>query len=203
MAGGLAIGQIVHSGHWDPNPSALPRLLRFVQNNSTIAVEFQRQDLAPESKEIFKFPLLYMVGHNDFQFSENQVANLRAYLRSGGVLLGEACCGSRQFDRAFRREIKRVLPEHSLEVLSAEHLLFDVNFSISSVRVTPLAEKLYPGLDRPKIEAISINDDLAVIYSPLALANGWEDLPHRFSAGYLGPDALKLGTNIIAYIMSH
>jgi len=201
--GSLAIAQVVHGGDWDPNPSALPRLLRFVRDNTTLAVRFERHDVAPADPRIFDYPLLYMVGHNDFQLADAEVTNLRKYLAGGGVLLAEACCGRIAFDQAFRRELKRVLPQQSLQPLPADHPLFDINFRIGAVHLSPLAQKRFGELDAPLLEVIQQDGDLKVVYSPLGIANGWEDLPHAYSAGYDPADALKLGVNIITYVMSH
>ena len=36
---------------------------------------------------------------------------MQRYLTAGGMLLADACCGRMAFDRAFRREIRKALPD--------------------------------------------------------------------------------------------
>lgn len=199
----LAIGHLIHSGDWDPNPSALQRLQKYITETTTIPVGFARTAVDAGDSAVFDYPVIYIVGHRDFVFSDQQVSNLRQYLTRGGVLLAEACCGRREFDAAFRREMRRVLPKHELTVLAGDHEIYDINFKITSARVTQLAHLYYPELQGPRLEAINISGRLAVIYSPLAIGNGWEGITHPFSAGYHDADALRLGVNLFVYIMSH
>ncbi|NLX05849.1 MAG: DUF4159 domain-containing protein [Phycisphaerae bacterium] len=199
----LAIGQLIHGGDWDPNPSALARLQKYIADHSTIPVAFDRAAVDPADASIFGYPVLYLVGHKNFTFTDDQAANLRRYLNQGGVLLAESCCGRKEFDLAFRREIARVLTDQPLEALPPDHGLYDINFRITDVTVTDLARTYYGDLARPHLEAVELNSRLAVLYSPLALGNGWEGIPHPFSAGYHDSDALRLGVNTFTYILSH
>ena len=199
----VEIAQLIHQGDWDPNPSALQRLQKYLVENSTIKVEFRRATVDPADSAIFNFPMLYMVGHREFVFSEKQVSTLRQYLLNGGVLVAEACCGRREFDLAFRREIKRVLPDYRMAGLPTDHPLYQVDFKIGQVELTSLGRTYFPDLHRPWLEEIEINGRLAVIYSQLALANGWEGIEHPFSAGYVMSDALRLGVNIVIYNLTH
>jgi len=199
----FVIAQVVHSGDWDPNPSALPNLLRFVQDNSTLQVQFKREVVDLSDIDVFKHPVLYMVGHRDFKLSSEQVQRLRTYLEAGGVLIAEACCGRKAFDEAFRREIKGVLPDEPLRPLPADHPLYNALFEIKEVAYTPLVQQESPGLRRPTLEGITHNGQLCVIYSRYALGNGWEQFPHPYSKGYSEPDALRLAANILVYAMTH
>ena len=199
----LDIAQIIHQGDWDPNPSALQRLQKYLSENSTIKVDFKRTALDLSSSAIFEHPVLYMVGHREFTFSDAQISNLRRYLSQGGVMLAEACCGRREFDLAFRREIKRVFPEYRLKPIDPSNPIYSVNYKIRHVSLTPLAKQFFPDLKTPWLESIEINGRAAVIYSPLGMSSGWEGLSPPFSAGYDIADSLRLGVNIIVYIMTH
>ncbi len=199
----LEIAQLLHQGDWDPNPSALQRLQKYLTENSTLKVEFRRKTIDPGDPAIFNFPMVYIVGHREFALSDRQVSNLRGYLLGGGVLLAESCCGRREFDLAFRREIKRVLPDYRMTPLPADHPMYQVDYKITDVGLTPLGQKYFPDLHRPFLEGIEINGRPAVIYSQLALANGWEGIEHPFSAGYDMTDALRLGVNIVIYNLTH
>jgi hypothetical protein len=199
----VEIAQLIHQGDWDPNPYALQRLQKYLAENSTLKVEFRRKTIDPGDPAIFNFPLLYIVGHREFVLSDQQVSTLRGYLLNGGVLLAESCCGRREFDLAFRREIKRVLPDYRMNPLAADHPMYQVDYKIGEVGLSPLGKKYFPDLHRPFLEGIEINGRLGVIYSQLALANGWEGIEHPYSAGYDQTDALRLGVNIVIYNLTH
>ena len=42
-----------------------------------------------------------------------------------------------------------------------------------------------------------------VIWSHFSLGNGWEELPNPYGKGYEDGDALKLGTNVLVYALTH
>ncbi len=199
----FVFAQLIHQGDWNPNPSAIQRLQKYLAQNSTLNIQFKQKILLPDDIHIFDYPMVYMVGHRNFAFTEDEVKTLRKYLLQGGVLFAESCCGRREFDLAFRREIKRVLPEYRLKVLPANHPIYSVNYKIDTVHLTPLAKEILSDSNRPWLEAIEIDGRIAVIYSPLAISNGWEGIEHPFSAGYEETDSLRLGINIILYIMTH
>ena len=57
-----------------------------------------------------EYPLLYMTGHHDFRWSDQEAAWLQQYLKAGGMLLADACCGRLAFHLAFEREMARRSP---------------------------------------------------------------------------------------------
>ena len=67
------------------------------------------------SDSIYEFPLVIMTGEGDFQLSEAERENLRRYVERGGFLLASAGCSSTEWDRAFRREMAMVFPNHPLQ----------------------------------------------------------------------------------------
>jgi hypothetical protein len=199
----LVIAQVIHGGDWDPQPSSLASLLKHLAENSTVEVQFKKENVDLRSVDSFAHPILYMTGHDDFKLSDEEVTNLRRYLGAGGVLFANACCGRKSFDDAFRREIARVLPDRKLERLSADHPVYKSVFQIQKVEYTPLVLHDHPGLDRPTLEGISIENQLRVIYSPYGLVNGWSGAPNPYAREYASDDATRLGINILVYAMTH
>ncbi len=199
----FVFGQLVHEGDWDPSPSGIATLLEHIDRNTTINVQYKKVPVAPESAEVFNFPLLYMAGHYNFVLSEAAVENLRRFLSNGGVLFAESCCGRAEFDKAFRREMGRVLPESQLRRIPFTSPVYSSFQAIRRVGYSPYARATLGDVDAPLLEGLTYDGELAVIYSPLAVANGWEGFDHPYSKGYEAPSALALGTNILVYVMSH
>ena len=71
------------------------------------------------------------------------------------------------------------------------------------VQLAPLGQQLHPDLNTPQLEAIEVDGQLPVIYSPLSMSAGWEQLPRAYNDGYADSDALKLGVNMFMYDVSH
>src|SRR5262245_676113 len=64
-----------------------------------------------------KIPILYISGHEAFEFSDEQREALRQYLLDGGTLLGDACCGRPDFASSFRREVDLLFPDRTFDLL--------------------------------------------------------------------------------------
>ena len=199
----LVIAQVIHDGDWDTQPSALAALLKHLAQNTTVEVQFKRENVDLRSIDAFAHPILYMTGHEDFKLADEEVRNLQRYLAAGGVLVANACCGRKGFDDAFRREIRRVLPDHPLERLPLDHPVYRAVYPIQEVTYTPLVLHEHPGLREPTLEGISLENQLRVVYSPYGFVNGWSGAPNPYARGYAGDDALRLGINILVYAMTH
>ena len=77
--------------------------------------------------QIFTSSFLYMAGRYEFEpFTQEERETLGRFLTYGGFLFAEDTVGARGFgfDRAFRREMKEVLPNHELKRLSPDHSVY-------------------------------------------------------------------------------
>ncbi|HUU70639.1 MAG TPA: DUF4159 domain-containing protein, partial [Planctomycetota bacterium] len=105
---------------------------------------------------------------------------------------------------AFRREMKRVLPEQSLAMIPPDHPVYRRPNPITMVQYTPAAiTKMTTPTTSPMLEGITINGNLAVIYSKYDLGCGWELKPHPYGVGYDSRSAISLGINTIIHAMTH
>ena len=199
----FVFGQIIHQGDWDPDPQAVSNLLKYVKSNSTMNVQFRREEVDLRRLEAFKYSFLYMTGHRDFVFGEDEVQCLRSYLLNGGVLLADACCGRDEFDTAFRREIRRILPEFDLKPIGLSSRIYTMVMNVRTVTYTPLLQQEQPGLKTPALEGIDLAGVTGVVYSRYDLGCGWEMMEHPYSRGYESRDALRLGLNILMYAETH
>lgn len=115
-------------------------------------------------------PFIFFTGHKDFVLTEQEITNLRDYLQNGGAIWGDNALpgqGSR-FDVAFRREMKRVVPDvdKNFEPLKLDADIFTKSkFAISQV---PAGMNYYS----EPIEHLDIDGKLAILYTP----NDYSDL---------------------------
>jgi hypothetical protein len=192
----LVFAQIIHDGNWNPNPSAVPLFLKELASNTSVAVQFDRQTIQLKDPSLFNLPMLYMTGTWDPRLSDQEVALLHRYLCNGGVLIADAASGRGEFDAAFRALCRRMFPDQPLEVLPADHPLFSAFHKIDMLRLNHQDDPI-----APVVEAVTIDGRPAILYSRFGLSDGWA---HEFSAyarGYVTPDALKLGMNLVVYAM--
>ena len=195
--------QVVHDGDWDPCPNGVMAMLRYVGANSTLPIQFSRTAVSLRDPEILRYPVLCMAGHHDFVLSEAEVAGLRNYLRNGGVLVANACCGRLAFDAAFRRELARVGPGVALKPIPLDHPLFTARTSVQSVTYTSFLRAREPDLAVPAMEGVTLSGQLAVIYSRYGLVTAWDGQERPYALAYEPEDALRLGMNIMIYAMTH
>ncbi len=203
-AGKFIIAQGSYNGLWKTREAGLSMLLSTFHDKTKTPVRFQRQTIALNSKRLFDTPFVYITGHNDFKLTAEERDNLRRYLARGGVLFAEASCGRPSFDKAFRREIRRVLTGSKLQKLPASHVIYKFPNQITTVKPrAALARRLEAkGKVAPHLEGISLNGNLAVIYSPYGLCCGWELAQCPYCVGVDGNDALAIGVNILSYILT-
>ena len=199
----LVIGQIVHNGDWDPTPHGLPNLLKFIDTNSTLNVQFKRQAVSLDNVDVLKQPILYMTGLREFNLNAKEVKRLSDYLNAGGILFGESAMGSEQFELSFLNMVQKALPGSKFEDLPPEHAIFNNVFKLSQVRYSPVVATATPGLRVPTLRAVVKDGVPVVIWSHFSLGNGWEELPNPYAKAYEDTDALKLGTTVLVYALTH
>ena len=199
----FVFGQVIHGGDWDPHPSGNMALLKYVGAKTTLEVQFKRANVDLRKAELFEYPILYMTGHDNFVLTAEEVAALRSYLRNGGILLGDACCGRKAFDDAFRREIVRVLPKHELKPIELSHPLLSVQSKIRKVTYSGMLRQNHPDMQTPQLMGITRGGVLSVIYSPIGLGTQWDGVERPFAKCYDSQDGLRIGMNAIVYAMTH
>ncbi len=197
----IMIAQAKYHGTWKTREAALPMLLQTFHNQTDTPVSFNSEVIPLASEKLFQAPLVYMTGHHTFNMTAAEKANLRKYLRNGGILFAESCCGRQGFDRAFRHEIQEIFNGKELSRLPNSHPVFNLPNQIDGVQPRPpLAEALEKnGRIPPVLYGMKIDGNSGVIYSPYGLACGWELAQCPYCRGLVSEDALAVGVNVLMY----
>jgi hypothetical protein len=95
-------------GDWYGDPSSLPNLLNYISEQTSIVVDPNEYRIKLTDPELFSHSFLYLTGHGNIRFTEDEMDILRNYLLKGGFLHADDNYG---MDTSFRREMKRVFPE--------------------------------------------------------------------------------------------
>ena len=73
-------------GDWYSNPTALPNLVAFCNQNIGTKMSTKIATVTTNDIDLFNYPIVFMTGHGNVFFTEDDVENLRNYLISGGFL---------------------------------------------------------------------------------------------------------------------
>ncbi|TVR45149.1 MAG: DUF4159 domain-containing protein [Planctomycetota bacterium] len=168
------------------------RFLSVAAQRSTInaARRFQAVRLADE--EVYEFPFAMMTGEGSFSLTEIERENLRRYLKRGGFLLTSAGCSSRDWDTSFRRELRLIFPEYSLETIAADHEIFRTVFTIQNLETR---------LGNTTLEGLRIGDKIVLVHSK----DGLNDTGTMHGCCCCGGaeirNAQQVNVNILAYAL--
>jgi hypothetical protein len=183
-------------GDWYANPSSLVNLLSEITERTGIQVSSRPVDVRLTDPDLRDHPYLYLTGHGNIRFSDDDIESLRGYLGDGGFLHADDNYG---LDEAFRREIVRVFPDRQLVLVPLDHPVYHIIYELPD------------GL--PKIHehdalpaegwGIFLDGRLAVYYSYQSdLGDGWEDVTVHGDPEELREQALRMGVNLFVYALS-
>lgn len=205
--GAIRLARLVHDGDYKADPHAMVRLAALLRDRANIDVVAQSRHLRPTDASLYEYPIVFMTGHQAFELSDDELTALRRYLDHGGVLLAEACCGSRPFDLAFRAMVKKLAPDDALSALPDAHPIYrgETGIDLGEMIYRPkLAEQLgRRGTTRPRLESVTFNDRTAILYSPYDWSCSLEgDRPYA-CLGYADEDGQRLALSMLLYLINY
>jgi hypothetical protein len=203
--GFLKAAQLKHGGDWQPAPRAMRNLLSHLHKLAGLDVALQTEALPVYHDSLVDFKFLYLHGRGDFRFADGQLKNLRFNLKTGGLLLADACCGSAAFDAAFRRFAKQLFPDHPLERVPPADELFGKDLNGEALtEQTIRCRRERNGPMRPMtpwLEGVKLDGRWVVLYSKYDLGCALERHQSSDCVGYDHPSALRLGSAAVLYLL--
>lgn len=193
----IALLKYQGGGDWYANPTSLPNLIAFCNENIHTSINPEPATVEPSSPLLFKYPFIHMTGHGNVFFSEEAVENLRKYLLSGGFLHADDNYG---MDKYIRREIAKIFPNKKLVELPADHPIFSASFPFEN-GLPKIHE--HDG-KRPQAFGIFHKGRLVFLYTYESdLGDGWENTEVHNDPKEVHLKALKMGANIIKYVFEN
>lgn len=198
-APGYKIAKLKYNGggDWYANRTALPNLISFCNKNLGTNFDKDEEIVEAGSTDIFNYPFVYLTGHGNIVFSDQEAENLRNYLMGGGFLHIDDNYG---LDKFIRPQMKRVFPELDFVELPVNHILYNQKFKFPA-GLPKIHE--HDG-KRPQGLALIYKGRIVCYYTfECDLGNGWED-----AGTYAGDSeearqkALKMGSNLIQYALT-
>ena len=189
----LAIVKYKGGGDWYSNPTALPNLIKFCNDNINTKMSPRPQTVEVGSIDIFQFPMLHMTGHGNVFFSDDDAENLRKYLLSGGFLHIDDNYGMEPF---IKKELKKVFPNKELTELPTTHPIFNSAYDFPNG-----LPKIHEHDGKaPQALGIFEEDRLILLFTfESDLGDGWEDPEVHKDPEDVREKALKMGANIVKY----
>lgn len=191
-------------GEWDPHPLASAPLIEELMLRTSVEATPIRRVVTLSDRDLFSCPFLYMTGKYEFDpFSTAEIDRLRRFLSYGGFLLADNALGQTGygFDKSFRRELKRALPEAELGRVPSSHAALRSYYLIRRIGGTRLIQ--------PYLEGLQSATSTPVIYCHNDLGGAWarDQLGNWINPCTPGGDeqrreAFHLGINLILYAMT-
>lgn len=189
----IALLKYSGGGDWYSNPTSLPNLIQFCNEELGTDIDPEPGTVDVGSPEIFSYAWVHMTGHGNVVFSQQDINNLRDYLKGGGFLHISDNYGINEF---IRREMKRVFPDSDFVELPFDfpiyHQTFEFNKGLPKIHEHDGGE--------PQGFGIFVEGRLVCFYDyECDLGDGWEDIEVHKDSQTTRLKALQMGANIIQF----
>ena len=193
----MAILKYNGGGDWYANPTAIPNLVAFTNKNINTRITTTPVSVAANSEDIYNYPIIFMTGHGNVFFSDEEANLLKQYLISGGFLHISDNYG---LDKFIRRELKKVFPTLSFQEIPSNHPIYNQTFKFPNgiPKIHEHNKKQAQGF------GLFYEGRLIVFYDyETDLSDGWEDQIIHNNPKEVREKALQMGSNIIEYAFTN
>ncbi|WP_431157637.1 DUF4159 domain-containing protein [Winogradskyella poriferorum] len=189
----VAVLKYKGGGDWYSNPTALPNLVKFCNDEINTNIKENVQTVEVGSIDLYQYPFLHMTGHGNVFFSEDDADNLRKYLLSGGFLHIDDNYGMEPY---ITKELKKVFPNKELLEIPKDHPIFSVAFDFPNG-----LPKIHEHDGKaPQAMGIFHEGRLLLLFTfESDLGDGWEDPEVHNDPEDIREKALQMGANIVKY----
>lgn len=194
----FSIARVHYSGggDWYCDQSSIPNLLQYLEKNTPISVKNENIHVNLIDENAHQYPYLYLTGHGNIRFTDNEIISLRSILMNNGFLHADDNYG---MDASFRREMKRVFPNKELVPLPNDHPIFHSYYSFPNGLPKVHEHDGKP----PQALALFEEERMIVLYTYESdLGDGWEDASVHQDPWPIRESALQMGVNIIYFSLA-
>ena len=198
VSSALAIARVKYSGggDWYNDPSAEVNLLKFFAQETGTEVDARYQFVEVGDDRLYSYPFLFLTGHGNIVFSDEEARRLRTYLENGGFLYADDDYG---MDKAFRRELRKVFPGEELVELPFSHGIYHLLFPFPAGPPKTHEHDNKP----PRGLGIFFRGRLVVYYTVESNpSDGWADPEVHNDPEAKRQEALRFGANILLWAVT-
>ncbi|MBX2982386.1 MAG: DUF4159 domain-containing protein [Flavobacteriales bacterium] len=190
----LAVLKYSGGGDWYANPTAVPNLVKFCNEQLGMNINPEVPTVDVGSPDIFTYPWLDVTGHGNITFNPQEAENLRNYLIGGGFLHVSDNYG---MDKFLRPALKLVFPELDLVELPFSHPIYHQKYDFP--RGLPKIHE-HDGLPAQGFGLIWEGRLVCFYDYETDLGDGWEDPEVHNDPPELRTKALQMGANMVQYV---
>ncbi|HEX7402211.1 MAG TPA: DUF4159 domain-containing protein [candidate division Zixibacteria bacterium] len=184
-------------GDWYWGSSAIPNMLKYLKENTNIPVLEEEVRVSIMDDNLFSYPFLFMTGHGNVKFTDQEVERLRNYLTHGGFLFANDSYGLRE---AFFREMKVVFPDKDLVELPFNHGIYHSYYDFPNG-----LPKIHKHDEKPPQGFGIFHEGRLIVFFDWEsdIGDGWEDTQVHNDPPGKREAALKMGVNIITWALEN
>lgn len=190
----LAVLKYSGGGDWYADPTAVPNLVAFCNNNLNMNINDEVATVEVGSPDLFNYPFVHMTGHGNVVFSNSDAENLRIYLEGGGFLHIDDNYG---MDPYIRPQLEKVLPNAELIELPFSHKIYQEPYTFREG-----LPKIHEHEGNPPQGFGLFHEGRLVVYYTYEsdISDGWEDAEVHGNSEETRAKALKMGANIVYFV---
>ena len=184
-------------GDWYNDPSAIPNLLAFMQAQTNVGVAEEQVITTVMDEQLFSYPILFMTGHGRISFTDEEIERLRTYLTSGGFLYADDDYG---MDKYFRDEMAKFFPDKKFVELPFSHDIYNIHFKFPNG-----VPKTHEHDGKPPQGFGLFHEGRLIVYYTYEtnISDGWASPEVHGDHPEKRLEALRMGTNIMIYMLTH
>jgi hypothetical protein len=195
--GKVDVARLKYDGNWDPEPGAWGRFGRLFRWTTNFDLAARAVDVKSLTNDV---PVAHLTGTAAVNFSDAEVAAVKAFVENGGLLIVDACGGSQAFHDSVRDNLLgKAFPGTKTERPAADHplLLPDGQKESLVPKLRPYAaEALRDGA--PDLAVLKAGKG-SVVLSPLDLTTGLAGAGTWGIAGYDPATAAAIVRNALLW----
>jgi len=183
-------------GDWYWGSSALPNLLDYIAEHTNIPVNNEEVRVEVKSDRLFNYPFLFVTGHGNIHFSDDDLVRLRRYLLGGGFLFINDSYG---MDQGVRREIKLLFPDRPLVELPFSHPIYHCYYDFPNG-----LPKIHEHDNNPPQGFAILDGERVILFYAYEsdIGDGWEDPQVHNDPPAKREAALRMGVNLACYALT-
>lgn len=172
------------TANWDQRPRDVANFSRWMGRQIERDLNWQTVNLKVPVEDLHDAPILYLSGNQELTLSDEEAGKLKAFVNQGGMILGNADCGSRAFATSFEKLGEKLFPDYKFRQVPLTHPIFsDEQFTAKHERSHPRLMGLSNGVR-----------ELMLLVPEADLSRAWQARSEKTRE-----EAYHLGANIFLY----
>jgi len=109
---------------WNQRPRDVANVSRWIGKETERDLNWQIVNLSANVRDLHDAPILYISGSKELALGASDKAKLKQYVEEGGMIVGNADCGSKAFANSFQKLGKELFPGNEFRELPADHVIY-------------------------------------------------------------------------------